>query len=112
MAQPIPARSTRRGLRALHHGHRARGRSREADDHPRNRQVRFQAHRCGFHWLAKNPVELQDTARNRRGAAANRGIAAQLSTTRRAIEPETTMAALRLWVLRDAPACPEEPPQA
>jgi len=22
------------------------------------------------------------------------------------------MAALRLWVLRDAPACPEEPPQA
>ena len=44
-----------------------------------------EAHRCGFHRLAENPVEPQDFARNRNGAACDRRTAARLRTTRRAI---------------------------
>ena len=78
-------RTARRGLRALCHRDRAGGRGRQADDHPRHREARLQAHRCGFHWMAKNPVEPKDFARNRHGAARNRRTAARLRTTRRAI---------------------------
>jgi|SRR6516164_2601221 len=103
MAQPIQTRTARRGRRPLCDRDRAGRRGREADDHPRNRQAQLQAHRRGFRRLAKNRVEPQDVARNRIGAARDRRTAEKLRATRRAIDLVTKMAALRLYVLRDAP---------
>jgi uncharacterized protein YndB with AHSA1/START domain len=54
-----------RRLLALHDGDRSGRRGREADDHSRNRQARFQIHRSSLRRLAETPVEPQDPARNR-----------------------------------------------
>src|ERR1700758_2762129 len=78
MAQPIQTRTASRRLRALRDGDRASGRGRKADGYPRNREARFQTDRCGLYWLAQDPDEPQDLARNRDGAAANRRTAAGL----------------------------------